>query len=137
MVRPDVPAEKKEIRRHSGKRTTEEIKRALNGRITWWEEFWKVYPCHDAMNPTMDSYERAVADRDKAVLLWKGAKVYAAKAAADPTMKLAHGATWIHQERWTDPETLPAVVARPARRDFVADVEHAMAKNMAEKGKPW
>ena len=100
VVRPALPSEKKQARR--GKRTTEEIRRALNGRETWWEEFWKAYPNHDAMNPAMDAYERAVKDHDKAVMLWKGAKVYAAKAAADPTMKLAHGATWIHQERWLD-----------------------------------
>jgi hypothetical protein len=110
VVRHDVFAEEKEPTTADGKqprsrranRTTEEIKRALNSRLPWWEEFWKIYPRHDAMNPTMNAYERSVADHDKAVMLWKGAKNYAAKAAADPEMLLAMGATWIHQERWLD-----------------------------------
>lgn len=86
----------------SGKRSTEEIKKALGDRLVWWVEFRKVYPCQESMNPAMDAYERKVKTRDMAEAVYRGAKAYAAKCAADPTLKLKYAQGWINDERWTD-----------------------------------
>ena len=104
-LRPRVPLRK-------GKRTSEEIRCALNGRLPWWEEFWKVYPCHEGMNPAMDAFERRVQDHDLAVEMYRAAKRYAAKLAADPTAKPKYGQGWINEERWTD-ETVHLVADAP------------------------
>lgn len=109
VVRHDVPTEEKEATRKSGKsrntggkRTTEEIQRALNGRLPWWEEFWKIYPCHDGMNPAMDAFERRIHDHGVAVELYKAAKRYRDKVSADPTSKVKYAQGWINDERWKD-----------------------------------
>jgi hypothetical protein len=104
-LRQRVPSRK-------GKRTSEEIRRALNGRLPWWEEFWKVYPCHEGMNPAMDAFERRVQDHDLAVEMYRAAKRYAAKLAADSTAKPKYAQGWINEERWTD-ETVHLVPDAP------------------------
>jgi hypothetical protein len=119
--------------RRKGKRTSEEIRRSLGTRLPWWEEFWKVYPNHDAMNPAMDAFERTIHDHDTATLLWKGAKAYSMKFARDPDMKLAHGATWINQERWLD-DTAPKPISQADetptfyKGEFMSHAEYAARK---------
>ncbi len=85
-----------------GNRTTEEIQRALGERVQWWEEFWKVYPCHDGMRPAMDAFERKFHDHDLAATAYKAAKRYRAKCDADPTVRKKFAQGWINDERWTD-----------------------------------
>ena len=89
-------------RKRRAPRTTEEIRAALGDRLPWWENFWKEFPCHEAMNEAMDAFERKIHTRDVAVAVFQGAKAYAARARADPTMKLKYGQGWINRERWTD-----------------------------------
>jgi hypothetical protein len=102
----------------AGKRTTEEIRKALGSRLPWWEEFWKVYPCHEGMNPAMDAFERRVHDHDIAARLYKAAKRYQAKCLADPTIKMKYAQGWINDERWTDedpPKPEAVVINQPWR----------------------
>ncbi len=106
LAAPTDAQPKRKPAKKSGKRTTEEIKAALGDRLVWWEEFWKVYPCHDGMNPAIDVYERKVKTREMAAGIWKGASRYAARVAMerrtkpDSTIKFAQG--WLNDERWLD-----------------------------------
>lgn len=121
-----------------GKRTTDQIRTALGPeRMVWWENFWRVYPCHDGMNEGMDAFERRVTDHDLAVVIWKGAKAYAAKCAADPTVKVKFAQGWINSERWTDENVIPAPVPNGKKKDFVENVTAVIQRNMEQKGTPW
>lgn len=108
-----VPPPSAPVRRQTGgHRTTDQIRKALGERLAWWEAFWKVYPCHEGMNPGMDAYERKICTRELATKAYRGAERYAARARADPTLKLKYAQGWINDERWTD-EPEPE---RPARK---------------------
>jgi hypothetical protein len=88
--------------RRSAKRSTEEIRKALGERLSWWEAFWAEFPCHDAINEAINAYERKITTRELAEKAWRGAKAYRAKVEADPTTRLKFGQGWINSERWTD-----------------------------------
>ena len=103
LVRPHIPAPK--TRR--GKRTSEEIRKALGARFAWWDEFWKIYPCHDGMNPAMDAFERRIQTREAFDSVIAGAKSYAAKMALDPERKFKYAQGWLNDERWNDSPTAP------------------------------
>lgn len=90
-----------------GKRSSDQISKALGDRLPWWEEFWKVYPCREGKNPAMDAFERKIQTRDVAVLAYKGAGRYADKCHADPTIKIKYAQGWINDERWTDEIIMP------------------------------
>ena len=129
-VRSDVATPKK---RRNGHRTTEEIRRALGDRAKWWEETWKVYPCHEGMNDGMDAYERRVLDHGLALEIHAGAKKYAARSATDPTMKLKYFQGWLNSERWKD-ENLPAPSNRPnGKSSFMESIESEL-NEIAENG---
>jgi len=83
-------------------RTTDQIRHALGERLPWWENFWKVYPCHAGMKPAMDAFERRIKTHDQAAAAYKGAKAYAERIAQDPTAKVKYAQGWINDERWTD-----------------------------------
>ncbi len=139
---PQTPApngaDSRTRRPRKGDRTTEQIKAALGPeRLVWWENFWRVYPCHDGINKGMDAFEARVKDHDLAVLVWKGAKAYAAKCAADPTIKIKFAQGWINSERWTDENIPMAPQNGNKKKDFVADVTEVMERNMREKGRPF
>lgn len=85
-----------------GKRTSEEIRKDLGPRFTWWSEFWAVFPCKNGMNPAMDVFERRVRTREIFDSVLAGAKSYASKTARDPDMKLKYAQGWLTDERWTD-----------------------------------
>ncbi len=103
LVRSAIPA-----RRGRGRRSTEEIRKALGAeRLPWWENFWRVFPCHDGMNEGMDAFERRVTTHELAVHVYKGAQRYAALFAAQPDMKLKYAQGWINNERWDDECALP------------------------------
>lgn len=85
-----------------GKRTTDQIKASLGKRLQWWEVWWKEFPCHEAMNQAMDAFDRKILTADLAKLAIEGAKRYADKARADPTMRLKFGQGWLNDERWKD-----------------------------------
>lgn len=104
VVRPNVPT-----RRRKSNRSTSEIKRDLGPeRLSWWEGFWKEYPCHEGMNAAMAAFEVKINDRDTAASAWKAARAYSAKFSADPEMKLKYGQGWINEERWLDEIRPPA-----------------------------
>ena len=95
----------------AGTRTSEQIRKALKtrtpeDRTMWWESFWKVYPCKDGMKAGMEVFERVVIDHEHAAELYRGAKKYAEKAVADPTMKLKYAQGWINDERWNDADKI-------------------------------
>ena len=89
--------------------------------MTWWENFWRVFPCHEGKNRAMDAFERKVTKRDTAVLAFRGAEAYAAKARADPTLKLKWGQGWINEERWNDEVTISAPHSDSDRERTLAD----------------
>lgn len=95
VVRPTVSPRRKN-------RTTEEIRKALGERSLWWEEFWKVYPCHEGTRAAMDAFERRVKDRPTAEAVYRGAKAYAQRLAANPETIPKWGQGWINDERWLD-----------------------------------
>lgn len=104
VVRPNVPT-----KRRKSNRSTAEIKRDLGPeRLSWWEGFWKEYPCHEGMNAAMSAFEVKINDRDTAASAWKAARAYSAKFSADPEMKLKYGQGWINEERWLDEIRPPA-----------------------------
>lgn len=100
-VRSFVAASKK-------KRTSEELRSALGERLPWWDALWAIYPCRDGMKAGLDAFERRVHDRDLAVEIFHGAEKYAAKAKADPTMKLKYLQGWLNDERWKDENVIQA-----------------------------
>lgn len=128
LVRSDVPAVngngKVSGRQRRGRRTTEEIKRALGPeRLRWWEGFWGAFPCHEGMNPAMDAYERKIHTRELAVEVYNGAKRYASQMAArwqvEPDAHAKYGQGWINAERWTDesrPVFGPRLTSAEAKR---------------------
>lgn len=102
VVRPPAPA-----RSRGGKRTTEDITKALGPRLPWWEAFWSVFPGRDGEKEGMDAFERTVTTRELATLVYRGAQRYAALFAAQPDMKLKYPQGWINGERWKDACELP------------------------------
>ena len=94
--------------RRTAKRTTEQIQKALGERLVWLEELWKIYPCHDGMRDGMDAYERKVENVELARMIHRSAIVYAARAKADPDMKVKFLQGWINGERWKDELIPPA-----------------------------
>jgi hypothetical protein len=106
VIEPIREAVKKRSR--SGKRGRAEIRIALGERLPWWEKIWEIFPCKDGETPGMDAFERRVHDHDLAQEIWKGAKRYAAKYAADPTIRLKYFSGWLTEERWMDATTIPA-----------------------------
>lgn len=102
VVRPAVPP-----RSRGGKRTTEEITKALGQRFPWWEAFWSIFPCREGMKEGMDAFERRVVTRELATQVYRGAQRYAALFAAQPDMKLKYPQGWITGERWNDECAMP------------------------------
>ena len=100
VVRPDVAAKPKKAR--NGHRSTPEVEKALGERLPWFTELWKIGPWTEGKLPGMDTYERRVQDRDLAIEIYLGAKAYAAKCAADPTIKVKFLQGWLNDERWKD-----------------------------------
>jgi hypothetical protein len=114
VVRSAVPTP---IRRRAH-RTIKEIERALGDRMDWWEKFWGVYPCHESRQGAMDAFERRFHDRDEALKAYYGAEKYAAKALADPTMKLKYGQGWINDERWRDENRIQPAASKFQDREI-------------------
>jgi hypothetical protein len=99
MVRPTVHPAK-------GKRSSEEIQKALGERLAWWEEFWAIFPCRDGKLPGMDAFERRIKTLDLFTEVLSGARAYAERFKRGPDMKLKYAQGWINDERWTDEGTL-------------------------------
>lgn len=101
MARPTVRASR-------DKRTVAQIKAALGPeRLTWWENFWQVFPCRQSMREGLEAFERKVTTRELAVAVYQGARRYAALYAAQPDMRLKYAQGWINGERWNDECALP------------------------------
>jgi hypothetical protein len=137
---PDGACERNGIAVHKkpagNKRTMAEIRKALGDRrLTWWEGFWSVFPCHKAPRDAADAYERKVHDYDLAVKIYHGAQSYARYALENPTLKLKYGQGWINGERWLDGQEIPR--SQSNRPDFREDVDQEMLKNFLREGKPW
>lgn len=66
---------------------------------TLFEEFWKIYPRHDAKKTAKTSFLKAIKTTDPQVII-KAATAYAA-IPRDPKY-IAMAATWLNQERWAD-----------------------------------
>lgn len=85
------------------KRSSEEIKQGMGAeRLTWWENFWRVYPCHNSMREGLEAFDRIVTTRELALDVYRGAQRYAAFAAAQPGMKFKYAQGWLNGERWKD-----------------------------------
>ncbi len=122
--------------RSKGKRSTEEIRKALGERLPWWEEFWRTFPCHESMNPAMDAFERTIQTVDVFQAVMDGARRYAAKARADPTMRLKYGQGWINDQRWTD-ENSVQLQTRSGQLNFVDQVSRQIEERLARGETPW
>lgn len=85
-----------------GKRTMEQIIKALGDRLPWWEKFWELYPCGDGKLPGMDAFERVVTTREIAQQVMNGANAYRKKCEADPTIRMKYPQGWLNDQRWTD-----------------------------------
>lgn len=96
------------VRSSRNKRTVAQIKAALGEeRLTWWDSFWSVYPCHQGSREGLEAFAAKVTTRDLAIEVYRGAQRYAALAAAQPDMKLKHPQGWINGERWNDECVIP------------------------------
>lgn len=80
--------------------TVDELTKKLGQRVSWWIEFWGIYPCKFGKVECMRAFEECV-DTDK---LWRevrsGAIHYAARIHADPTQGVKYGQGWLHASRW-------------------------------------
>jgi hypothetical protein len=117
--------------RRSVHRSIEDIRAALGEeRLPWWDAFWAAFPCHEGVNPGIDTYERLVHSRDLAIEIWRGAQAYAARYKADPTMKLKYAQGWLNGERWKDENR---ITAQPSNHkpSFSESVEKAMRERVA------
>lgn len=103
-------------------RSMEQIEKALGERLVWWGEFWKVFPCHEGKNEAMDAFERKILTHDLAVEVYRGAKAYAAKCAADPECTMKYGQGWINRERWKDEIVVRDVVPKKNKQQQMADL---------------
>ena len=113
-------------KKRSGKRTSEQVRAALGERTVWFDELWKIGPWTDGKLEGMDAYERRVHDHDLAVKMYKGAKQYASKCAADPSLKVKYLQGWISGERWTDGcDKLPFEPPSIYKKDIVSAEEMA------------
>lgn len=96
------------IRASREKRSSEQIKAALGPeRLTWWENFWRVFPCRQSMREGLEAFERKITTRELAVAVYQGARRYAALAEAQPDMKLKYAQGWLNGERWNDECAIP------------------------------
>lgn len=97
----------------SAKRGYREIIQALGPeRTPWWEKAWKLFPCHEGKQQAMDSFERVVRSAELWEKVLDGIIRYAAKIAADPTLKVKYMQGWLNDARWDD-EYLPASRIKP------------------------
>lgn len=73
-----------------------------------FDEFWSIYPRHVAKGGARKAWTTALR-KAAAEQLITGARRYAERVKAErtPERYVAHPATWLNQERWTD-ETSPA-----------------------------
>jgi hypothetical protein len=81
----------------------------------------------------MDAYELRVKEREMALEVHSGAKKYAAKIAADPTIKVKFLQGWINDERWKDENRIPMARA-PSKTDAVKALVQA---NLERTGRPF
>ena len=112
-------------------RTTEQLKRALGARVAWWDALWAIYPCRDGMKAGLETFERMVHTRELAVEIFKGVERYAAKAKADPTMKIKYLQGWLNDERWRDENQIPIIV-KPTVRESKAALDERLWKEILE-----
>lgn len=96
------PIKEEKPRAVRGKRTEEQILKALGSRVFWWNEFKREFPCKDDLYRGMDNFERMVTSEEIFAAVLAGAKRYAIKARADPTMKLKYAQGWLTDHRWED-----------------------------------
>lgn len=119
-------------------RTTEEIRKALGDRISWWEAFWAVYPCHEGMNPAMDAFERRITAREMAEQAYRGAKAYAARCAANPELTVKYAQGWLNEERWLDENRVEAKARdSPRKASFLENVNQQISESLARGETPW
>jgi uncharacterized protein YdaU (DUF1376 family) len=112
-------------------RTMDEIRKALGPeRLPWWENWWRVYPCHEGTKAAMEAFERTFHDREKALLAYRGAQAYADRVGAEPQTILKWGQGWINEERWLDENRI-----RVQPRRSMTPTEQALALEKAKKEK--
>jgi hypothetical protein len=107
-------------------RTIEQVRADLGIRLPWFEALCSVHPAgKDGVKAGMEAFERKVsadeAGHQLAREMYRGAAAYAAKCAADPTVKIKWLQGWINDERWTDENrarepTMPVIPAAQLRR---------------------
>lgn len=130
VVRSNVAAKaKKPAGRKS--RTTKEVEFALGERLPWWEAFWDIYPCKDGKNAAINAYERIVHEYELAKLVYRGAKAYAAKCAANPNVSVKMAQGWLNGERWTDANEI-VTIQQPTALDRRRQEEAAAMRVLSE-----
>jgi hypothetical protein len=141
VVRPDVPAAAAPTNGHGAKkaraknaRTIEEIRKALGERLTWWEAFWRVYPCHQGTHEAMEVFERRVHNREAALEIYRAAQQYAAQIQAlrktEPTTKVKWAQGWLNSERWLDEVLIPLPVVEGPRKKSKAEEFEEMVNSI-------
>ena len=78
---------------------------------TLFEEFWKIYPRHDAKKTAKAAFLKAIKTTDPQLII-KGASQYAS-VPRDPKF-VAMATTWLNQERWNDESINPQAPVEPA-----------------------
>ncbi len=96
------------------KKATADVEKALGERLTWFNRCWEAFPRPGRNNKrgAMEVFERKVKEHGLAATIYRGIERYAAKVAADPTMKVKYFQGWINDERWTDESEAQAPVVR-------------------------
>lgn len=117
LVRSAVPAKR---RRSKSGRTLDDVRRELGVRLPWFEALYSVHPAgKSGVKPAAEAFAAKVtpdeAGHALAQEMYRGAKAYAARCAADPTMQVKWMQGWINDERWRD-ELLPVVAPKPTAR---------------------
>jgi hypothetical protein len=120
-----VPDPKPQRPKKAG-RTIDQVRADLGIRLPWFEALCSVHPAgKDGVKAGMEAFERKVsadeAGHQLAREMYRGATAYAAKCAADPTIKVKWLQGWINDERWTDENrarepTMPVIPAAQLRR---------------------
>jgi hypothetical protein len=124
-------------------RTIEQVRKDLGERLPWFEAICSVHPAgKDGVKAGMEAFERRVtadeAGHQLAQEMYRGAVAYAAKCAADPTIRVKWLQGWINDERWTDENAKARASPVPVRsRDLVANVSREIQEALAKGEQPW
>ncbi len=99
-------------------RTLDEVRKDLGIRLPWFEALCSVHPAgKDGVKPAAEAFERKVTPDESghqlAQEMYRGARAYADRCKADPTIKVKWMQGWINDERWRDENRIPEPPTHP------------------------